>query len=110
MALLAGETVEMVDVGFGSHDHLKGRNGFATSGAIARRAKHSGKQSNLIHSLRGRGGGKLIKTKSPVYCYIPEVISFAENQIGFGVEGGADLAQSAVATSALETVLVPEAI
>jgi hypothetical protein len=39
MALLAGETVEMVDVGFGSHDHLKGRNGFATSGAITRRSK-----------------------------------------------------------------------
>jgi hypothetical protein len=51
---------------------------------------------------------ELIKSKSPVT--IPEVISFAENQIGFGVEGGADLAQSAVATSALETVLVPEAI
>jgi hypothetical protein len=39
VALLAGETIEMVDVAFGSHDHLKGRNGFATSGAIARRSK-----------------------------------------------------------------------
>jgi hypothetical protein len=39
VALLAGETIEMVDVAFGSHDHLKGRNGFATSGAIARRSE-----------------------------------------------------------------------
>jgi hypothetical protein len=39
VALLAGETVEMVDVAFGSHDHLKGRNGFAASGAIARRSE-----------------------------------------------------------------------
>jgi hypothetical protein len=39
VALLAGETIEMVDVAFGSHDHLKGRNGFAASGAIARRSE-----------------------------------------------------------------------
>lgn len=45
------------------------------------------------------------KTKT---IYLPEVISSAENEVGFGVESGPDLAQSAVATAALKTVFVPE--
>jgi hypothetical protein len=107
MALLAGETVEMVDVGFGSHDHLKGRNGFATSGAITRRPEHSLKIENQSRQRKCIHNQIL---KPFIIHLIPEVISFAENQIGFGVEGGADFSQSTIATSALETVLVPKTI
>ena len=41
VTLLASETVQMVDIVFGSHDHFKGRNGFTTSSTASRRAKHS---------------------------------------------------------------------
>ena len=41
MALLTGETVEMVDVTFSPHDHFKRRDGFAASSATAGRSKHS---------------------------------------------------------------------
>ena len=34
-ALLAGEALEMVDVGPGSHHHLEGRDDFVTGGAVA---------------------------------------------------------------------------
>lgn len=39
--------------------------------------------------------------------YVPQIISFAENEICFGVERRADLAESAVAASAFQAVLVP---
>lgn len=39
--------------------------------------------------------------------YIPQVVSFAEDEIGFRVEGRADLAESAVAASAFQAVFVP---
>lgn len=39
--------------------------------------------------------------------YIPQIVSFAENKIGFRVERRADLAEPAVAASTLEAVLVP---
>ena len=35
----------MIDVTFGSHDHFKGRDGFATCGAITRSAKHPKEKS-----------------------------------------------------------------
>lgn len=39
--------------------------------------------------------------------HVPQVVSFAENEVGLRVERRADLAESAVAASALQTVLVP---
>lgn len=39
--------------------------------------------------------------------YIPQIIPFAENKIGLGVERRADLAESAIAASAFQAVLVP---
>lgn len=39
--------------------------------------------------------------------YIPQIVSFAEDEIGLRVERRADLAESAVAASALEAVFVP---
>ena len=41
---------------------------------------------------------------------IPQVIPFAENQIGFGEERGSDFAEPAVTTGTLEAVLVPELV
>ena len=37
----------------------------------------------------------------------PEVITLAEDQVGFCEEIGADLAETAAATTALETIFVP---
>ena len=37
----------------------------------------------------------------------PQVVSAAQDEVGLGVEGGAHLAQAAVAAGALEAVLVP---
>jgi len=39
VALLAGETVEVVDVALGPHHHLEGRNDFAARGAVASRSE-----------------------------------------------------------------------
>lgn len=39
--------------------------------------------------------------------YIPQIVSFAEDEVGLRVERRADLAESAVAASALQAVLVP---
>ena len=41
---------------------------------------------------------------------LPEVVSFAQYQVGLCVEGGADLSQSTVAAATLETVLMPEQV
>ena len=38
---------------------------------------------------------------------LPEVVPFAEDEVGARVQRGTDFAQSAVAASALEAVLVP---
>ena len=40
----------------------------------------------------------------------PEVITFAEYEVGLRVERGADLSEPTVAAAALETVLVPQKI
>jgi len=77
VTLLTGETVEVVDVALGPHHHLEGRDHFAAGGAIARRSEQS------------------------------EIIAFAENEIGAGVERGTDFAQSTVAASAFQTIFVP---
>lgn len=39
--------------------------------------------------------------------FLPQVVSATEDEIGFGVEGGADLAQAAVAACALQAVFMP---
>lgn len=41
VTLLAGETVEMVDVALGSHYHLESRDWFTARRTTARCAKHS---------------------------------------------------------------------
>ena len=77
MTLLTGETFEVVDVSFGPHHHLKGRNDFGTSGATARSAEQS------------------------------EVIAFAEDQIGFRVQSRSYFTQSTVTATAFEAIFVP---
>ena len=76
-ALLTSEALQMVDVGPGSHHHLKGRDDLLAGSAVARGAKE------------------------------PEVVSLAEEEVPLGVERLTDLAQSGVTAAALETVLVP---
>lgn len=61
-ALLAGETVEMIDVRSGPHDHLKRRYLLITCRAASRVPEE------------------------------PEVVPLTEDKISFGVEGRADLA------------------
>ena len=75
--LLTSEALQMVDVGPGSHHHLKGRDDLLAGSAVARGAKES------------------------------EVVSLAEEEVPLGVERLTDLAQSGVTAAALETVLVP---
>ena len=75
--LLTSEALQMVDVGPGSHHHLKGRDDLLAGSAVARGAKE------------------------------PEVVSLAEEEVPLGVERLTDLAQSGVTAAALETVLVP---
>jgi len=41
---------------------------------------------------------------------LPEVVPFAEYQVGFGVQRGSDFTQPTVAAAAFETVLVPEQV
>ena len=76
-ALLTSEALQMVDVGPGSHHHLKGRDDLLAGSAVARGAKES------------------------------EVVSLAEEEVPLGVERLTDLTQSGVTAAALETVLVP---
>ena len=77
-ALLTSEALQMVDVGPGSHHHLKCRDYFLAGSAVARGAEQA------------------------------EVVSLAEQEVPLGVERVADLAQPGVTAAALETVLVPE--
>ena len=77
-ALLTSEALQMVDVGPGSHHHLKGRDDLLAGSAVARGAKQA------------------------------EVVSLAEQEVPLGVERVADLAQPGVTAATLETVLVPE--
>ena len=79
-ALLAGEALQMIDVGPGSHHHLKGRDDLLAGSAVARGAKES------------------------------EVVSLAEEEVPLGVQRLAHLAQPGVTAPALETLLVPEQV
>ena len=76
-ALLASKTFQMVDVGPGSHHHLKCRDYFLAGGAVASGAEQ------------------------------PEVVSLAEEEVPLGVERLAHLPQSGVTAAALQAVLVP---
>jgi len=42
IALLTSETLEMINVGPGSHDHLKGRDDLVACGAVAGRSEQPG--------------------------------------------------------------------
>lgn len=77
VALLAGEALQVVDVGPRPHHHLKGRNHLLARRAVTRRPEQ------------------------------PEVISLAEDEVPLGEERGADLSEATVAAAALEAVLVP---
>lgn len=45
--------------------------------------------------------------RSVVLWSLPQVVPATEDEVGFGVEGGADLAQAAVATRTLQAVFMP---
>ena len=78
--LLAGEALQVVDVGPGSHHHLEGGDHFVAGGAVA-------------------GGAEQ-----------PEIVSLAEEEVALGVERVAHLTQPGVTAAALEAVLVPEQV
>lgn len=67
----------MVNVTPSSHDHLEGGYDFTTRGTVTRVAEQ------------------------------PEIVPLAQDQVRLGVQGGADLPQSAVAASAFEAVFMP---
>lgn len=48
-----------------------------------------------------------LSADAPVRGCLPQVVPAAEDEVGPGVEGGAQPAQAAVAAGALEAVLVP---
>lgn len=77
MALLTGETVEVVDVRLGPHDHLERGYRFRAGGAAPRGAEQ------------------------------PQVVPLAQYQIRLGEQIRADLAEPAAAAAALQAVLVP---
>ena len=79
-ALLTSEALQMVDVGPGSHHHLKCRDYFLARSTVARGAKQS------------------------------EVVSLAEQEVPLGVQRLAHLPQPGVTAAALEAVLVPEQV
>lgn len=56
------------------------------------------------------GGGVDTCSEKLKQFVIPEIIPFAEYEIGLGVQRGSDLAQATVAAAALEAVLVPEQV
>ena len=76
-ALLAGEALEVVNIGAGPHHHLEGRDDLLAGGAVAGGAKQS------------------------------EVVPLAEEEVPLGVQGLAHLAQPGVTAPALEALLVP---
>lgn len=80
IALLTGETLQVIDVAPRPHDHLEGGYDLAAGGAVARVPEQ------------------------------PEVVPLAEDEVRLGVQRGADLAESTVAAAALEAVLVPEEV
>ena len=93
-ALLAGEALQMVDVGPGPHHHLEGRDDFVAGGAVA-----GGAEQPEVFSQQA---------SSPSLRDQPEIISLTEQEVPLGVERVAHLAQPGVTAAALETVLVPE--
>ena len=78
--LLAGEALQVVDVGPGSHHHLEGGDHFVAGGAVA-------------------GGAEQ-----------PEIVPLAEEEVALGVERVPHLTQPRVTAAALEAVLVPEQV
>lgn len=46
VAKLAGETVQVVNIVSGSHDHLEGRDQLAARSAVSRRAEEPGRQAD----------------------------------------------------------------
>lgn len=77
IALLTSEAFQVVDIGPRAHHHLERWDDFAACRAMTG-----------------------ISEKS-------QIVSFAENKIGFGVERRANFAESAVAASTFQAVFVP---
>lgn len=48
VALLAGEALQVIDIGAGTHYHLEGRDHLAAGGAVARVSKQSEKERGEI--------------------------------------------------------------
>ena len=76
-ALLAGEALEVVNIGAGPHHHLEGGDDLLAGGAVAGGAKQS------------------------------EVVPLAEEEVPLGVEAVTHLPQPGVTAPALEALLVP---
>lgn len=77
VALVAGETVEMINVVLGLHDHLECGDGFRTGRTEPRCTEQS------------------------------EIVSPAQHEIGPREQGRTDLPQATIAAGTLETVFVP---
>lgn len=78
IALLTRETLQMVHIRSCSHHHLECRNHLVACRTVARIAEQ------------------------------PQIVPLAQQQIRFRVQRAAHLAQSAIAASALQTILMPE--
>lgn len=64
---------------------------------------------NKGHSRRLHHVSVVSDNIQPV-ALLPQVVSSAEDEVGFGVEGGAHFAQPALAAGTLQAVLMPELI
>lgn len=65
-------------------------------------------RDSRLHS-RQPPGHVVSDTIQPI-ALLPQVVSSAEDEVGFGVEGGAHLAQPALAAGTLQAVFMPELI
>ena len=80
ITLLTGEAFQVINIILGPHDHLESRNDFIASGTISCVPEQ------------------------------PQVVSFAQHQIPFGVQSRPHFAQSTVAAAALQAILVPKLV
>ena len=68
VALLAGEALEVVDVGPGPHHHLEGRDHLVARRAVARRAEQSGRGNDITGLATSAFCGGGVKESFPDDC------------------------------------------
>lgn len=103
VALLARETLQMVDVSFGSHNHFECRNQF-----IARRTEtRIPIEPTPFKNIQNELIWLLLISLSP-QIPSPHVITFAQKKILSREQCGADVAEPTIATATFQAILVPK--